>query len=114
MVQSVRKDIPTGSLVLLAKPNSAGESCVYLRYYLGKYVKRSTNVNVPVADWDDKHQRSREILERWKGYGRNKRFVFDMLPENYDITNQAQLHKDRNAKHRNILAAGLNAPCSGQ
>lgn len=57
MVQSVRKDIPTGSLVLLAKPNSAGESCVYLRYYLGKYVKRSTNVNVPVADWDDKHQR---------------------------------------------------------
>lgn len=57
MVQSVRKDIPTGSLVLLAKSNSAGESCVYLRYYLGKYVKRSTNVNVPVADWDDKHQR---------------------------------------------------------
>ena len=57
MVQSIRKDIPTGSLVLLAKPNSAGESCVYLRYYLGKYVKRSTNVNVPVADWDDQHQR---------------------------------------------------------
>ena len=49
MVQSVRKDIPTGSLVLLAKPNSAGESCVYLRYYLGKYVKRSTWLSIMSA-----------------------------------------------------------------
>lgn len=41
-----------------------------------------------------------EILLRWKSYNRNSRFVFDLLPENYDITNQKELFKDRNSKDK--------------
>ena len=48
--------IPTGSLVLLTKPNANGECKVFLRYYLGKYVKKCTDIRVPVEDWDEVHQ----------------------------------------------------------
>lgn len=41
-----------------------------------------------------------EILERWKGYGRNQRFVFDLLAEDYDMTNQRRLFMDRNSKDK--------------
>ena len=35
----VKTKIPSGSLTLLTKPNAAGECAVYLRYYLGSYIK---------------------------------------------------------------------------
>ena len=41
-----------------------------------------------------------EILERWKGYGRNSRFVFDLLSEDYDMTDQRRLFMDRNSKDK--------------
>ena len=41
-----------------------------------------------------------EILERWKGYGRNEKFVFDLLPEDYDLTDQKRLFMDRNSKDK--------------
>lgn len=41
-----------------------------------------------------------EILNRWKGYGRNDKFVFDLLPENYDLTDQKRLFMDRNSKDK--------------
>ena len=34
--------IPTGNLVTLTKPNPQGEVMIYLRYYLGKYAKKTT------------------------------------------------------------------------
>jgi len=39
----VKTKIPSGSLTLLTKPNAAGECAVYLRYYLGSYIKKSTD-----------------------------------------------------------------------
>ncbi len=41
-----------------------------------------------------------EILERWKGYGRNDKFVFDLLPEDYDLSDQKRLFMDRNSKDK--------------
>ena len=41
-----------------------------------------------------------EILERWRGYDRNKKFVFDLLPEDYDLTDQKRLFMDRNSKDK--------------
>ena len=44
--------IPTGNLVTLTKPNPQGEVMIYLRYYLGKYAKKTTEIKVPEKDWD--------------------------------------------------------------
>ena len=41
-----------------------------------------------------------EILERWKEKGRNSRFVFDLLKEDYDLTDQKRLFMDRNSKDK--------------
>lgn len=41
-----------------------------------------------------------DILERWKAKGRNDRFVFDLLPEDYDIKDQKRLFMDRNSKDK--------------
>lgn len=41
-----------------------------------------------------------EILERWKEKGRNDKFVFDLLPEDYDLTDQKKLFMDRNSKDK--------------
>ncbi len=41
-----------------------------------------------------------EILERWKEKGRNDKFVFDLLPEDYDLTDQKRLFMDRNSKDK--------------
>ena len=38
-MSKVKTKIPSGSLTLLTKPNAAGECAVYLRYYLGSYIK---------------------------------------------------------------------------
>lgn len=55
-MEATKKSIPTGSLVLLTKPNQVGECKVYLRYFLGKYVKKCTEIKVPFDDWDAKQQ----------------------------------------------------------
>ena len=41
-----------------------------------------------------------EILERWKDKNRNSRFVFDLLSEDYDLTDQKRLFMDRNSKDK--------------
>ena len=41
-----------------------------------------------------------EILERWKEKNRNSRFVFDLLAEDYDLTDQKRLFMDRNSKDK--------------
>lgn len=41
-----------------------------------------------------------EILERWKAKERNNRFVFDLLPEDYNMTDQKRLFMDRNSKDK--------------
>ena len=43
-----------------------------------------------------------KILRKWEKYGRNKRFVFDMLPEDYDLKDQNRLFMDRNSKDKTI------------
>lgn len=43
-----------------------------------------------------------EILERWKGYNRNSRFVFNLLPEDFDLYDQKQLKNARLSKNRTI------------
>ena len=52
----VKTKIPSRSLTLLTKPNAAGECAVYLRYYLGSYIKKSTDIWVNQKDWDSKRQ----------------------------------------------------------
>ena len=41
-----------------------------------------------------------EILECWKEMNRNSRFVFDLLAEDYDLTDQKRLFMDRNSKDK--------------
>ena len=48
------------------------------------------------------------ILKRWQQKQYNKRFVFDLLPENYDLTNEADLDMRRKSKNRTIQVS-LNA-----
>lgn len=55
-MSKVNTKIPSGSLTLLTKPNAAGECAVYLRYYLGSYIKKSTDIWVNQKDWDTKRQ----------------------------------------------------------
>jgi len=54
--------------------------------------KRMPDVLPPLND------SAMEILERWKNYGRNSRFVFDLLPEDFDMKNQDILYKERISK----------------
>lgn len=55
-MQQTKKIIPSGNFALLNAPNPKGERCIYLRYYLGKYVKKSTDIWVFENDWDDQYQ----------------------------------------------------------
>ena len=48
------------------------------------------------------------ILKRWQKKQYNKRFVFDLLPENYDLKNEADLDMRRKSKNRTIQVS-LNA-----
>ena len=47
-----KAQLPQGSFTLLNKCNSKGERAIYIRYYIGKYVKRSTDIWVSPEDWD--------------------------------------------------------------
>lgn len=53
----VNLNIPSGGFALLNKPNPKGEKCIYLRYYISKYIKRSTDIWVREEDWDSMRQR---------------------------------------------------------
>ena len=53
----VNLSIPSGGFALLNKPNPKGEKCIYLRYYISKYIKRSTDIWVREEDWDSMRQR---------------------------------------------------------
>lgn len=55
-MSKVKPKVPTGHLVLLTNPNAKGECTVYVRYFLGKYIKRSTNVSIPADGWDEKRE----------------------------------------------------------
>lgn len=45
----VNLNIPSGGFALLNKPNPKGEKCIYLRYYISKYIKRSTDIWVQIS-----------------------------------------------------------------
>lgn len=44
-----------------------------------------------------------EILERWKNKNRNERFVFDMLPVDFDVENPEKMKNARLSKNRSIV-----------
>ena len=51
-----KAQLPQGSLALLNKSNAKGERAIYLRYYVGKYIKRSTDIWIDPKEWDSTHQ----------------------------------------------------------
>ena len=51
-----KSQIPQGSFALLNNCNGRGEKAIYLRYYVGKYVKRSTDIWILPEDWDKSKQ----------------------------------------------------------
>lgn len=51
-----KAQLPQGSFALLNKCNGRGEKAIYIRYYVGKYVKRSTDIWILPNDWDAKKQ----------------------------------------------------------
>ena len=61
-MSKVKTKIPSGSLTLLTKPNAAGECAVYLRYYLGSYIKKSTDIWVNQKDRDSKRQLDKVLM----------------------------------------------------
>lgn len=58
--------------------------------------KRSPEVEIPISP------AALEILLRWKSYRYNNRFVFNRLPEDFDMTNERQLFMARNAKDKGV------------
>ena len=50
-----KAQLPQGSFALMNKCNNKGEKAIYIRYYVGKYVKRSTDIWVTPEDWDATH-----------------------------------------------------------
>ncbi len=69
--------------------------------------KKKAQVEIPLS------KNAMEILNRWKGYHLNGRFVFNRLPEDFDITNQHRLFMRRNAQdkgvNRVLATVGRNA-----
>lgn len=58
--------------------------------------KTKSAINIPLTD------PAIEILKRWKGYGRNNRFVFDLLPEKFNTNDAAAMKNARLSKNRNL------------
>ena len=58
--------------------------------------KRTPDVEIPISPG------ALEILLRWKSYHYNERFVFNRLPEDFDLANERQLFMARNAKDKGI------------
>ena len=60
------------------------------------YFKTKTAGNIPLTD------PAIEILLRWKKYKRNKRFVFDLLPEKFNLKDPKALKNARLSKNRTL------------
>ena len=60
------------------------------------YFKTKTAGNIPLTD------QAIEILLRWKKYKRNKRFVFDLLPEKFNLKDPKALKNARLSKNRTL------------
>ena len=58
--------------------------------------KTKSAINIPLTD------PAIDILNRWKGYKRNSRFVFDLLPEDFNLNDAAALKNARMAKNRTL------------
>lgn len=69
--------------------------------------KRKAAVDIPL------NSSAMEILERWKNYRLNDRFVFNRLPDDFDLNNQYKLFMTRNAQdkgvNRVLATVGRNA-----
>lgn len=69
--------------------------------------KKKAEVQIPI------NRNAMEILERWKGYNLNAKYVFNRLPEDFDLTNQTKLFMKRNAQdkgvNRILATVGRNA-----
>lgn len=57
---------------------------------------KTYSIDIPLTD------AAIEILNRWKEYGRNERFVFDLLPKNFNLNDQRKLNTARMSKNRTI------------
>lgn len=66
------------------------------REIVKNYFKTKTAGNIPLTD------PAIEILERWKGYKRNNRFVFDLLPEDFNLKDPKALKNARLSKNRTL------------
>lgn len=69
--------------------------------------KKKAEVQIPL------NQNAMAILERWKGYNLNAKYVFNRLPEDFDVTNPQKLFMKRNAQdkgvNRILATVGRNA-----
>lgn len=67
--------------------------------------KKYPDVLIPISS------QAMEILQRWKAMNRNPRFVFDLLPEDFDITDVKAIFMQRNAKdktfNRSLLTVSM-------
>ena len=58
--------------------------------------KKKAEVQIPL------NKNAMEILERWKGYNLNAKYVFNRLPEDFDLSNQTKLFMKRNAQDKGV------------
>lgn len=58
--------------------------------------KKKGEVGIPLND------NALEILNRWKGYNLNDRFVFNRLPKSFDISDQKLLFMSRNIQDKSV------------
>jgi len=58
--------------------------------------KTKSTISIPLTD------PAIEILKRWKGYNRNERFVFDLLPVDFKLNDAAAMKNARLTKNRTI------------
>ena len=50
-----QKKIPRGKFFIEDRVNTKGEATIYIRYFLQRYAKRSTGINIPPKAWDEKN-----------------------------------------------------------
>ena len=49
-----QKKIPRVKFFIEDRVNTKGEATIYIRYFLQRYAKRSTGINIPPKAWDEK------------------------------------------------------------
>lgn len=47
--------IPRGKFFIEDRTNAKGEATIYIRYFLQRYAKRSTGINIPPTAWDEEN-----------------------------------------------------------